>query len=81
MTSGTVSPSLGKPVMLAYLHRSALNMGAQSGAVTETVTVAGTVAAAGTVAVTAAGLHAVVRDKRPLVKVIALPFVAKRYQR
>ena len=75
VTSGTVSPSLGKPVMLAYLHRSALNMGAQSGAV------AGTIAAAGTVAVTAAGLHAVVRDKRPLVKVIALPFVAKRYQR
>jgi aminomethyltransferase len=58
VTSGTVSPTLNQPVMLAYLRSD--------------------VAAAGAAA---AGLCAVVRDKRPAVSVVKLPFVAKRYKR
>lgn len=55
VTSGTISPSLGRPVMLAYLQSHIL---AQGGA-----------------------LRAAVRDKRPAVEVVKLPFVAKRYKR
>ena len=55
VTSGTVSPSLGKPVMLAFLSPEALAAGRP--------------------------LRAVVRDKRPAVEVVPLPFVPKRYRR
>jgi aminomethyltransferase len=55
VTSGTVSPSLGKPIMLAYIAVDAL--------------------------LEKHALNAVVRDKRPEVSPIALPFVAKRYKR
>lgn len=60
VTSGTVSPSLGKPVMLAYVD---------SGAVSTPISEL------------APQLRAVVRDKRPVVQLAALPFVAKRYKR
>ncbi len=56
VTSGTLSPSLGKPVMLAYVDVTAL-------------------------ANPHADLRAAVRDKRPSVKISALPFVTKRYKR
>lgn len=55
VTSGTVSPSLGRPVMLAYVRTDALAAGG--------------------------ALRAVVRDKRPAVEVVKLPFVPKRYKR
>jgi aminomethyltransferase len=55
VTSGTVSPSLGIPIMLAFVELQAL--------------------------AEKQGLNAVVRDKRPLVKSVPLPFVAKRYKR
>ena len=54
VTSGTVSPSLGRPAMLAYLQGPP---------------------APGTL------LHAIVRDRRVPVRVVALPFVPKRYKR
>lgn len=56
VTSGTLSPSLGKPVMLAYVDTAVL-------------------------ANTNAILRAVVRDKRPVIKVTRLPFVEKNYKR
>jgi aminomethyltransferase len=60
IASGTVSPSLGKPIMLAYLSSAALpNQQGQGGP----------------------ALFAAVRDKRPGVKVVELPFVEKRYVR
>ncbi len=59
VTSGTVSPTLGKPVMLAYLSASVLPA---KGA-------------------PAPALRAVVRDKRPGVRIAPLPFVPKRYKR
>jgi aminomethyltransferase len=55
VTSGTISPTLGKAVMLALVETEAL--------------------AAGQV------LRAVVRDKRPLLERVSLPFVPKRYRR
>jgi aminomethyltransferase len=55
VTSGTVSPSLGKPIMLAFVEVQAL--------------------------AEKLALNAIVRDKRPLVKWVPLPFVAKRYKR
>jgi aminomethyltransferase len=55
VTSGTVSPSLGRPVMLAYVQAAALADGR--------------------------ALRASVRDKRPAVEVVKLPFVPKRYKR
>ncbi len=58
ITSGTVSPTLGKPIMLAYVD-TAVAQAIKDGLC----------------------LHAVVRDKRPIVKFAALPFVAKRYKR
>jgi len=51
VTSGTVSPTLGKPIMLAYV-----NEGAQP-------------------------VQAAVRDRRPAVSTVPLPFVPKRYKR
>jgi len=51
VTSGTVSPTLGKPVMLAYVR-----VGAQP-------------------------VQAAVRDRRPAVEIVVLPFVPKRYRR
>ena len=51
VTSGTVSPTLGKPIMLAYV-----NAGAQP-------------------------VQAAVRDRRPAVSTVPLPFVPKRYKR
>jgi aminomethyltransferase len=51
VTSGTVSPSLGKPIMLAYV-----STGAQP-------------------------VQAAVRDRRPAVQTVPLPFVPKRYKR
>jgi aminomethyltransferase len=54
VTSGTVSPTLGRPVMLALLERDALDGRA---------------------------LRAVVRDRRPALEIVKLPFVAKRYKR
>ena len=58
--SGTVSPSLGKPIMMAYLPVTALP---------EKTSGSGTT------------LFAAVREKRPELKVVSLPFVAKRYRR
>jgi aminomethyltransferase len=55
VTSGTISPTLGKAVMLALVEREALAADAL--------------------------LRAVVRDKRPLLERITLPFVPKRYRR
>lgn len=60
VTSGTVSPTLGKPVMLAYLD-AGLVRAAREGKPTP--------------------LAAQVRDKRPAVRITALPFVPKRYKR
>ena len=60
VTSGTVSPSLGKPIMMAYIASSAL--GEKN-------------------SLTCGKLFAAVRDKRPEVKWVALPFVEKRYKR
>jgi aminomethyltransferase len=57
VTSGTVSPSIEKPVMLALVEREAFE---RSGG---------------------EGLHAVVRQNRPAVRVAKLPFVPKRYKR
>jgi aminomethyltransferase len=57
VTSGTVSPSLGRPVMLAMLDAEVIR---ESGNTT---------------------LKAVVRDRRPVVHLTPLPFVAKRYKR
>lgn len=55
VTSGTVSPSLGHPVMLAFIARAALESGAP--------------------------LRAVVREQRPELVTVRLPFVPKRYKR
>jgi len=55
VNSGTISPTLGKAVMLALVNRDALTTGAM--------------------------FRAVVRDKRPLLERVALPFVPKRYRR
>jgi aminomethyltransferase len=57
VTSGTVSPTLGHPVMLALLSRAALE------------------------AADPDGLAAIVRQQRPAVRRVALPFVPKRYRR
>ena len=57
VTSGTVSPSLGRPVMLAMIDAEVIR---ESGNTT---------------------LKAVVRDRRPVVHLTPLPFVAKRYKR
>ncbi len=54
VTSGTISPSLGHPIMLAMVAREALAR---------------------------EGLRAVVRDRRPEVRIVSLPFVPKRYRR
>lgn len=54
VTSGTVSPTLGQPIMLAMLRTEAIG---------------------------AAGLAAVVRDRRVPVATTPLPFVPKRYRR
>jgi aminomethyltransferase len=54
VTSGTVSPSLGHPIMLAMVAREALAR---------------------------EGLRARVRDRRPEVRIVSLPFVPKRYKR
>jgi len=54
VTSGTVSPTLGRPVMLALVSAAALD---------------------------GRPLRAAVRDKRPTVEVVKLPFVPKRYRR
>jgi aminomethyltransferase len=59
VTSGTVSPTLGRPVMLAYVAREVL--ATRSGSVPS--------------------LCAAVRDKRPAVRQVPLPFVPKRYKR
>ncbi len=61
VTSGTVSPTLGKPVMLAYVDRGLLPDRGSSA--------------------DAPALRATVRDKRPGVRVVPLPFVPKRYKR
>ncbi|MFO0120603.1 MAG: glycine cleavage system aminomethyltransferase GcvT [Burkholderiales bacterium] len=55
VTSGTVSPTLGVPILLAHIRADGLAAGGP--------------------------LRAVVRDKRPAVQVVALPFVPKRYKR
>jgi len=55
VSSGTVSPTLGVPIMLARISAAALASGSP--------------------------LRAVVRDKRPAVQVVPLPFVPKRYKR
>jgi aminomethyltransferase len=55
VTSGTVSPTLGRPVMLAYVASRTL--------------------------ADARPLRAAVRDKRPALEVVKLPFVPKRYRR
>jgi aminomethyltransferase len=55
VTSGTVSPTLGTPIMLARLSAPALAAGGP--------------------------WRAVVRDKRPTLHAVALPFVPKRYKR
>jgi aminomethyltransferase len=60
ITSGTVSPSLGSPIMMAYLPITALPDKLGQGGV---------------------DLVATVRDKRPRLKVVSLPFVQKRYKR
>jgi aminomethyltransferase len=61
VTSGTVSPTLGRPVMLAYVALAALSSVSNSP--------------------NSVRLQAVVRDKRPAVSQIALPFVPKQYKR
>ncbi len=67
VTSGTVSPTLGKPVMLAYVERDALP---------------GAAASAGAAADGARPApRAVVRDKRLALRWQPLPFVPKRYKR
>jgi aminomethyltransferase len=60
VVSGTVSPTLGKPIMMAYIRLASLpdKLG-QAGE----------------------PLYAAVRDKRPSVRFVALPFVEKRYKR
>lgn len=60
VTSGTLSPSLGKPVMLAYLDTDVLAILQANPDVR---------------------LRAVVRGKRPIIKVSPLPFVTKQYKR
>ncbi len=54
VTSGTVSPTLGHPIMLAMVAREALAR---------------------------EGLRASVRERRPEVRIVSLPFVPKRYKR
>src|SRR5690606_29180467 len=54
VTSGTVSPTLGHPIMFAMVAREALAR---------------------------EGLRARVRDRRPEVRIMSLPFVPKRYKR
>ncbi|MFA7504501.1 MAG: glycine cleavage system aminomethyltransferase GcvT [Burkholderiaceae bacterium] len=54
VTSGTVSPSLGHPIMLAMVAREALAR---------------------------EGLRARVRERRPEVRIVSLPFVPKQYKR
>jgi aminomethyltransferase len=55
VTSGTVSPTLGVPIVLARVSAAALAAGGP--------------------------LRAVVRDKRPVLHTVPLPFVPKRYKR
>lgn len=55
VTSGTISPTLGVPIVLARVNAAALAAGG--------------------------ALRAVVRDKRPVLQLVALPFVPKRYKR
>lgn len=59
VTSGTVSPTLSRPIMLAYVERATVEA-----------------ALGGTAALVAA-----VRQQRPPVEVVSLPFVPKRYKR
>jgi aminomethyltransferase len=60
VTSGTVSPSLAQPIMLAYLSAGAWSEGEGRAK---------------------PPLFAAVRDKRPCVRIVPLPFVEKRYKR
>lgn len=60
VTSGTVSPTLGRPIVLAYVADAIARPAAGSAAPV---------------------LHAQVRDKRPVLRPQALPFVPKRYKR
>ena len=55
VTSGTISPTLGKPIVLAYVEAVHAAPGSR--------------------------LVACVRDRRPAVEVVKLPFVPKRYKR
>ncbi len=55
VTSGTISPTLGKPIVLAYVETPHAAPGTQ--------------------------WVACVRDRRPAVEVVKLPFVPKRYKR
>ena len=55
VTSGTISPTLGKPIVLAYVETAHAAPGVQ--------------------------WVACVRDRRPAVEVVKLPFVPKRYKR
>jgi aminomethyltransferase len=61
VTSGTVSPTLGRPVMLAYVAMSAATAVSDGS--------------------NSMRLQAVVRDKRPAVTQVTLPFVPKQYKR
>ncbi|MFP5404986.1 MAG: glycine cleavage system aminomethyltransferase GcvT [Gammaproteobacteria bacterium] len=57
VSSGTVSPTLGHPVMLAWIDRDTLDRDPVP------------------------ALRAVVRDRRPALRITPLPFVPKRYRR